>query len=120
MGLIADRDKQLNEAIATGKVLDVFNELYHPDVVMYENFDTECAGREANLAREQQFFGSIAEFRGGGVTKSAVNEEAGTSFAEMFFDCTLKDGSEMKMTEVAVREWKDGQVHRERFFYKPA
>lgn len=118
MGLIAERDRKLNDAINTGKVLEVFLEVYHPDVVMSENYDQDFAGRDANFEREKQFFGSITEFRGGGITKSSVNEEAGVSFAEMFFDCTLANGHVMKMTEVAVREWKDGMIIRERFFYK--
>ncbi len=117
MGIIADRDAALNKAINEGRVLDVFNEIYHPDVVMLEN-DDATEGREANFAREQQFFGSISEFRSGGVSGGAVDEANNRSFAQMSFDCTFNDGRVMDMTEVAVRDWKDGQIVRERFFYK--
>lgn len=118
MGIIAERDQQLNDAINTGRVIEVFRDVYHPDLVMYENDTPGPTGLDANFEKEKQFFGSITEFRGGGVTKSAVNEAAGLSFAEMWFDCTLANGFVMKMTEVAVREWKDGRIVKERFFYK--
>ena len=117
MGSITDRHNELNDAITTGRVLEVFEQIYHPDVEMYENTDLVGKGLAANLEREKQFFGSIREFRGGGVTKSAVNEADGVSFAEMWFDATLEGGREMKMTEVAVRNWKDGKIVREQFFY---
>ena len=117
MGQIAERDAQLNEALQTGRILEVFKDFYHPDVTMVEATGDTTTGLEANFQREQQFFGSIREFRGGGVTQSAVNEEAGISFATQFFDCTFADGRDMKMTEVAVREWQDGKVIKETFYY---
>lgn len=119
MGVIAERDSKLNDAISTGKVLEVFEEIYHSEIVMYENDAAQPGGLAATFEREKQFFGSITEFRGGGVTKSAVNEAAGISFAEMWFDCTFANGTVMNLTEVAVREWKDGKIVKERFFYKP-
>lgn len=118
MGVIADNDKKLNDAISTGRVLEVFKDVYHPDVVMYENDAAMPGGLDVNFERETAFFGSITEFRGGGVTRGAVNEEAGVSFAEMWFDCSFADGRTMNMTEVAVRHWKDGRIVKEQFFYK--
>lgn len=118
MGVIAERDQKLNAAIDSGKVIEVFRDVYHPDIQMWENDQANPPGLDANFEREKQFFGSITEFRGGGVTKSAVDEAAGISFAEMWFDCTLANGHVMKMTEVAVRTWKDGKIVKEQFFYK--
>lgn len=119
MGTMADRNAQLNEAIGQGAVLEVFREIYHPEVEMIEADGQSWKGLDENFKREQQFFGSITELRGGGVTQSAVNEEEGISFATMWFDASLQGGQEMKMTEVAVREWKDGRIIKERFFYNP-
>jgi hypothetical protein len=118
MGIIAERNAVLNDAIDKLKVLEVFKDIYHPEIEMYENTDLVGKGLDANLDRERQFFGAIVEFRGGGVTKTAVDEELGISFAEMWFDAVLRDGSTLKMTEVAVRKWKDGKIIHEQFFYK--
>ena len=48
------------------------------------------------------------------MTASAVSGD--TSFAEMWFDCTFKDGNRVKMQEVAVRKWEGGQIVHERFY----
>jgi hypothetical protein len=119
MGTIAERDAKLNDAIRSGTLFEVFREVYHPEVEMYENDELAGKGVEANLEREKQFFGSIKEIRDFSVTRTAVNEPAGVSFAEMSFDCTLADGRAMKVQEVSMRQWKDGQIVREQFFYKP-
>lgn len=117
MGVIADRDQQLNEAIGQGRVLEVFRDIYHPDVVMEEATGESWEGLDTNFAREQEFYGSIETFHGGGVSGGAVDEANGRSYATMAFDATLKNGHRMKMTEVAERVWKDGRIVRERFYY---
>lgn len=119
MGTIADQDAKLNNALNTGKILEVFTDVYHPDVVMVEGTGDACEGLEANLEREKGFFGSIAEFRGGGVKDAVVDEANGISYNTQWYDATFADGRVMNMTEVAVRHWKDGKVIREQFFYNP-
>ena len=74
-------------------------------------------GLEKNFEREKSFFGSIEELHGGGVSQSAVDEENNISYATMSFDATMKDGSKMQMTEVAERQWKDGKIIYEKFYY---
>jgi len=119
MGIIADNDAKLNEALRTGKVLDVFTDIYHPDVVMIEGTGEATEGLEANLEREKQFFGSIKELRDGGVKDSVVDEDGAVSYNTQWFDAVFADGSEAKFDEVAVRHWKDGKIVRERFYYNP-
>ena len=117
MGLIADNDAKLNDALRTGRVLEVFADVYHPDVTMIEATGDSWTGLDTNLEREKAFFGSITEFRGGSVDDAVVDEVNGVSYCTQWFDCTFADGRVMNMTEVAVRHWKDGKIIRERFFY---
>ena len=51
MGQIATKDAQLNAALLNGTVLEVFGDIYHPDVVMIEGDGTECAGLAANTTQ---------------------------------------------------------------------
>ena len=60
---------------------------------------------------------NIAEFHGAELHRSAVDGEQ--SYSEWTFDCTFKDGTRMRNTQVAARTWKDGKVQKEQFFYKP-
>jgi ketosteroid isomerase-like protein len=106
---------QLNEMIMSGQALDAFERFYADDCVMQENLNEPCVGKEANRAREREFFGAIAEFHGAELHSAAAAGDV--SYAEMSFDATYKDGARRKMTEVAVRKWKDGKVAHERFYY---
>lgn len=114
---ILSLNKKLDEMIAAGKAMDAFEELYADDVVMAENFDKECAGKDANRKREIEFFSSVATLHKAALGKSAASGD--TSFSEWHFDCTFKDGSRAVLQQVAVRQWKDGKIVHERFYYKP-
>ena len=39
------------------------------------------------------------------------------SFSEWEMDVTFKGGHRVKMSQVAVRHWKNGKIVHERFFY---
>jgi hypothetical protein len=39
------------------------------------------------------------------------------TFSEWTYDMTLKDGKRWVLNEVARRQWKDGRVIHERFYY---
>jgi hypothetical protein len=108
-------DNALNQQVLAGDIMGAFEKFYAEDVVMQENSDEPIPGKAANRERELQFVNSIAEFHGGSVPSSAVN--GNTSFSEWAMDVSFKGGVRVKMAQVAVRTWKDGQVVRERFYY---
>jgi ketosteroid isomerase-like protein len=118
MSTVAELDAKLNEMFLTGKAMEAFEELYAEDVVMQENSDEPRVGKAVNRKAEEDFFASVAEFHGANVLASAVNGDV--SFCEIFMDCTLKNGYHVKMSQVAVRRWKDGKIVHERFYYNKA
>ncbi len=111
----ATADRTLNEMILTGKALEAFEQFYADDVVMQENSDEPTVGKEANRKHEQEFFGSLASWNEGRKDASAVNGD--TTFSQWYIDITFKNGQSVKSSQVAVRQWKDGKVVHERFFY---
>lgn len=115
MNDIATLDARLNELFLTGRAMEAFEELYADDVVMQENSDEPRVGKDANRKAEQDFFASVAEFHGANVLSTAVNGDV--SFCEIFMECTLTSGYRVKMSQVAVRRWKDGKIVNERFYY---
>lgn len=115
MSNVAELDAKLNEMVLTGKAMDAFEELYADDVVMQENSDPPTAGKDANRKREVDFFSSIEEFHGAKLLASAVNEDV--TFSEWEWDLTFKGMGRVRMSQVAVRRWRDGQVAGERFYY---
>jgi ketosteroid isomerase-like protein len=108
-------DKDLNQKVLTGSALAAFEQYYDDAVVMQENNDAPCAGKNANRKREQEFFGSIAEFHGAKVEQSAVQGDV--SFAQWSLDVTFKNGYRTTLNQVAVRQWNNGKIVHERFFY---
>ena len=108
-------DHALNQQVLAGDIMGAFEKYYAEDVVMQENSAEPIPGKAANRERELQFVNSIAEFHGASVLASAVNGD--TSFSEWEMDVTFQGGFRVKMAQVAVRKWKDGQVVRERFYY---
>ena len=115
MSTTAQLDAELNDAILAGKAMEAFEQYYADDVVMMENA-VAFAGKELNRQREVEFFGKLEEFHGVQLVGSAVNGDH--SYSEWVYDVTFKGAPRARMEQVAARQWKDGQVVHERFYYK--
>jgi len=112
---VATLDRQLNDQIAKGDILVAFDRFYAEDVSMQENSEPPFVGKAANRKREEEFVASVQEIHSVNLLSSAVNGDV--SFSEWEFDATYKGGTRIKLSEVAVRRWKNGQVAQERFYY---
>ncbi len=112
---VQELDKQVNDDVLSGKAMEAFEKYYADDVVMQENSEEPRSGKAANRKAEEEFFASVEAFNGGSVKASAVNGDV--SFSEWEMDITFKGGRRVKMSQVAVRKWKNGKIVHERFFY---
>lgn len=115
MATLLEKISNINDMILQGKALEAFEEYYHDDVIMQENDDQEFVGKEVNRKREEDFFASITEFRGAKPLKVTVGEN--TTMVEWHFDYTHKDWGIKNYTQIAVQDWKDGQIIKEKFYY---
>ena len=106
---------ELNEMVLQGKAMEAFEKFYADDVVMQENNNPPTVGKDANRKREEDFFGSITEFRGANVVDVAVNED--TAFIKWHFDYTHKDWGVRKYDQIAVQKRKNGKIVNETFYY---
>jgi ketosteroid isomerase-like protein len=112
---ILDLDDQLNTMIIRGKSVEAFRKFYAEDVVSQENDEPERIGRDAWMRGRQEMEKSIKKFNAS-VLAHAANGD--TSFSEWRYDVDLEGMGPIKITQVAVRRWKDGKVVRERFYHK--
>jgi ketosteroid isomerase-like protein len=112
---VQELDKLVNDDVLSGKAMEAFEKYYAEDVVMQENSEEPRRGKAANRKAEEEFFASVEAFNGGSVKASAVNGDV--SFSEWEMDITFKGGHRVKMSQVAVRHWKNGKIVHERFFY---
>ncbi len=99
-----------------GQMLEAFEKHYADNVVMHEATGEIFEGKEANRKREQEFLSTVKEVHGGGAVISS-NENESITMTEAWFDATFQDGNRMKMEEVSVKKWEDGQIIHERFYY---
>lgn len=110
-------ENQLNRLILEGRALEAFEQFYSEDIVMQENTDPPVVGKERNRAREQAFFGALADI---GVTLLGSAVGGDVAYSEWIYELTFKDGRKVALTEVTARRWRDGQVAHERFYYNPS
>ena len=115
MSDIKENVKKLNEMILSGKGMEAFEKYYHEDVVMQENNQAPTVGKEANHKRESESMSAVQEFHGAEVKGVAIGDN--TSMVEWSFDMTYQGGNRVKLNQVAVQRWKDGQIINERFYY---
>ena len=70
---VQELDKQLNDDVLSGKIMEAFEKYYADDVVMQENSEEPRKGKAENRKAEEEFMASVEAFNGGVVTASAVN-----------------------------------------------
>ncbi len=109
--LVEDLSKMINE----GKILEAFEKYYADDVVMQENNDAPRVGKEANRAHEEAFVNGIVKVNEMKTLGIGVGENYST--IESYIDAEHKDWGPMKMSQVAVQNWKDGKIVKEKFYY---
>ncbi len=70
---VQELDKQLNDDVLSGKIMEAFEKYYADDVVMQENSEEPRKGKAENRKAEEQFMASVEAFNGASVKASAVN-----------------------------------------------
>lgn len=111
----AKLDAELNQKVLSGQALEAFEEFYAEDVIMIEGNGERHEGKDANRTREQEFFASVEEVHAFELLGSATS--GNRSYSEWLMDVTLKGMGRVKMEQAAVRDWRDGKVVKERFYY---
>lgn len=115
---VLENARQLQQMMADNKTMEAFDKFYHKDVKVIEVPTGEVRnGKEAQRKAINDWFTAVEEFHGGGLDSLCANEEDHVSTAETWMDVTFKERGRMKMSEVAVQKWKDGQIIEEKFYY---
>ncbi len=105
---------ELNDMILKGQILEAFEKFYSDDVVMQEGAEDPTVGKPACRSKEEAFVNGLEELRAAELRSVAVGD--GVTTTEWHFDYTHGDWGEMKYDQVAVQNWKDGKIVKERFY----
>ncbi|MFN3667103.1 MAG: SnoaL-like domain-containing protein [Sediminibacterium sp.] len=112
---LKEKIEDINSMILTGNQMDAFDKYYHEEVVMQENSNPPTIGKAANREREIQNMQKVVAFHGAQVKAVAVGDNV--TMVEWEMEVTYEGAPRMKICQVAVQRWKDGQIINERFYY---
>ena len=117
MATIRELDEQMNQAILSGKAMELFETLYADDVTMQENSEDPRVGKDACRDYEHQFFGMLEAFHGATCTNVAV--DGNTTYAdvdqrrdERRRGARERDGDDRRSPRDRVRRAQGGRVRR--------
>ena len=113
-------EQELQAMLGQGEMLAAFEKYYAEEIVMVEATGDVRKGKDVNRKFEQEWLNGIKETHGGGVGAITANELTRQTCSETWVDVTFQDGSRKKLEEVSVKQWKDGLVIHERFYYNMA
>ena len=112
---------KLYDMINTGKMVEAINELYDDNVTIVEGNGDSFETKAKQIERLGEWEASLDTIHGGGVYAITANEEQGVTIVESWIDVTFKGApGPIKFEEIAVQNWKDGKIVRERFYYDTA
>lgn len=109
--------KDFVHKVDNGQMMEAFEQYYADDVELIEATGETFKGKDTQRKRLAEWGESIEEFHGSGTTAITVNEESGHAMIETWGDMTFKGGGRMRMEEVQVQKWENGQIVHERFYY---
>lgn len=105
--------------MGSGQMHEAFEKYYAGNVQIHEMPNGEHRnGKDAQREAIKQWEGMVQEFHGSGVNAVTTNEEQGTACIESWTEVTFQGApGPIKMQEVAVQQWENGQIVQERFYY---
>jgi hypothetical protein len=98
-----------------GKALDAFDRYYADDVTMQENDNPPRVGKAACRAFEVDFLSKIKTVRTYVCDGYVIS--GNKAFIVWRIDADHADWGPLNMSEVAIQEWSNGKVVREKFVY---
>ena len=104
--------------VESGRSIEAMERFYAEDVMMFENRELSRAGREACIAfeREQLAKSGRPHLK---ATKRAADPSTGVSFIEWVVQFrSPSSGRPIRLEEVAVQKWSNGEIIEERFYYE--
>lgn len=107
----------LNQLIIRGDTVKAMEIYYADEVEMQENEDAPRKGKSACMSAEQDNLKNVAKLECR-LLNQAIDAERNVVFSEWSFIITRNDDTKLMLTEVSVQHWENGQVAREKFYYK--
>ncbi|MEL6698749.1 MAG: nuclear transport factor 2 family protein [Bacteroidota bacterium] len=109
--------RQMYDMIDKGQAMEALDQYYHEDVVVIDGLSEPRNGKEAQRKALAEWFGSVKDYHGSGVSAITANEDEGITTVESWTEITFQDGSKVRMEEIGVQKWEGDKIIHERFYY---
>ena len=110
---IAQALTELVDLVAQGKALDAFDRFYHPDLEKTDLDGITVKGLAANYEVGVKLISKVTKVRDFTAYPPVIVGDR--SFLVWTLDFDHADNGPIKVTQVAVQDWQDGKIIRERF-----
>ena len=108
-------EQQLNQMILSGAIMDSYERFYGDDVTMQENEQPPRIGKAACRTFEEDFLSKVKAMRTFVCDGYVIS--GNKAFIVYRIDVDHADWGTLNMSEVAIQEWSNGKVVREKFVY---
>lgn len=112
---LVGREQAVNQLVLDGQLVEAVERWCTDDVAFQEADRPPVQGLANVLEKEREFVDALAEIRSVECLGWAVRGDR--SYSEWRFDFLMKDGSEVLLEQVAMRQWRDGKICFERFYH---
>jgi hypothetical protein len=111
--MIAQSLKELVDLVAQGKPMDAFDKFYHPDLEKTDLDGITIVGLPQNYQQGLNLLSKITTVRDFSHKGTVI--AGNRSFLIWHIDFDTTDAGTVNVTEVAIQDWQDGKIIRERF-----
>jgi len=114
---LEEKVNALNKLIISGDTIKAMETFYSEDIEMQENEDTSRKGKSICIDIERNNLQRVKSVESN-LLNQAIDEEKNVVFSEWGFLVTYKDNNKYMVTEISVQHWLNGQIVKEKFYYK--
>jgi hypothetical protein len=104
---------ELSELVAQGKPMDAFEKFYHDDLEKTDLDGVTITGKLKNREIGLQLLSKVKTVRD--FSRIGQIVKGNRSFLVWSLDFDHADNGQVKVVQVAVQDWQDGKIIRERF-----
>ncbi|MEY5049615.1 MAG: hypothetical protein RLZZ175_2974 [Bacteroidota bacterium] len=117
MTQLKDKVNTLNQLIISGDTVKAMEMFYSENIEMQENEETPRKGKNKCIEIEVENLKKVQNVESI-LINQAIDEEKNVVFSEWKFIYTNNDNNIFSLTEVSVQQWLNGQIVKEKFYYK--
>ena len=117
MANITELEKEVNDLCLAGKAQEIVQKFYADNASTVEPNGETTQGKDAISKRTEEWFAGVEDLKSDLLSWAAGED---TSFSEWDYEVKFKGApGPAKFQEVIRRQWKDGKIVSERYYYKP-